>query len=123
MSTTLKITPEVAEAFGAGIPTLVETPEVPSSEPSPTEPSPTEPSRPTRKGSFPPKTWGALMHYYRDLGQSEEEARASVAALDRDEGYTLAHRRRRQFGAVMAIERALGQPEDEAKARFNAMDV
>ncbi|MBI4575419.1 MAG: hypothetical protein HY722_04050 [Planctomycetes bacterium] len=59
----------------------------------------------------------------RDLGQSEEEARASVAALARDEGYTLARRRRRQFGAVMAIERALGQPEDEAKARFNAMDV
>lgn len=81
------------------------------------------PEQPQGKGHFSRKVWGSLMLYHKGLGQTEDQARASVAALSTEEGYALFGRRRGQFGAVMAIQRRLGVSEVEARAAFANMDV
>lgn len=72
---------------------------------------------------FPRRTWGWLRTYFKGIGQSDEQAQASIATLTREDGDALVALRHTQFHQVVGILQQRGSSYDEARAEFARMDV
>ncbi|MBN4071790.1 hypothetical protein JYT83_00075 [bacterium AH-315-F18] len=82
-----------------------------------------EAPKPEKGTYFPRNTWGWLRTYYKGIGQSDAEAKISIAKLKRQEGEDLVKLRSQQFHEVTGILQEQGKTYAEAREEFAQMDI